>query len=94
VSIALAAPASFKGVTYRALNPTWAILKKYKKDRDKVAFEKAYREQILSKLDPNKVYNDLSDAVILCWEQPNLFCHRNIVAAWLKETIGVEVPEL
>jgi len=60
--------------------------------------EDAYREEyqkILDKLDPRKVFEDLGpDAILLCWEPPGKFCHRGLVAAWLEEKLGVQVPEL
>lgn len=53
-----------------------------------------YRRDVLNKLDPVKVAQELgSDAVLLCWEAPGEFCHRRLVAAWLEEALGIEVPE-
>ena len=63
-------------------------------------YKKQYAERILAKLDPRKVYEDLSDAVILCYEKwedirsGKTFCHRRLVAEWLEKELGVEVPEL
>jgi len=34
------------------------------------------------------------DVVLLCWEPPVEFCHRQVVAAWLKAKLGVVVEEL
>ena len=31
---------------------------------------------------------------MLCWEPPGKFCHRRLVAKWLEEHLGVDVPEL
>ena len=56
---------------------------------------------MLNNLNPQEVYNKLGDnAVLLCYEkyadieQGKTFCHRHIVAKWLKEKLGVEVKEL
>lgn len=91
----------FYGESYPALFPTWDMIKM----TDEEEYEKAYRENVLSKLDPVKVYEDLEDAVILCHESIDkiksgeTFCHRHIIARWLEEelwlrNIDVEIPEL
>ena len=89
VSIALKAPDWFQGRHYPALAPRLDML---------TMEEEAYRREyqvILDRLDPRQVYEDLGeDAILLCWEPPGGFCHRRLVAAWLEEHLGVEVPEL
>ena len=91
----------FYGESYPALFPTWEMIKM----TDEEEYEKAYREKVLSKLDPVKVYEDLEDAVILCHESIDkiesgeTFCHRHMIARWLEEElwlrgIDVEIPEL
>ena len=43
-----------------------------------------------------KVIEDLSggkDVALCCYEKPDEFCHRQMVAAWLGE-YGIEVKEL
>jgi hypothetical protein len=48
----------------------------------------------LKELDPQKVFNDLGEnAVLMCWERPNFRCHRRLVAEWLEEALGIEIPE-
>lgn len=91
----------FYGETYPALFPTWDMIKM----TDEEEYEEAYRKQVLDKLDPVKVYEDLEDAVILCHESiakiesGETFCHRHMIARWLEEElwlrgIDVEIPEL
>ena len=53
-----------------------------------------YYKQVLSKLDPEIMYEDLKNSVLLCYEEAPLFCHRHIVAAWLELTLGISVPEV
>lgn len=49
---------------------------------------------ILAKLDPRHVFDDLGDsAVLLCWEAPGDVCHRRWVAEWLEQALGIEIPE-
>lgn len=54
-----------------------------------------YNETVLSKLNPEKVVEDLGDnAVMLCYEKPGDFCHRHIIADWLHKNTGIEVKEV
>ena len=53
-----------------------------------------YRKEILSTLDPLKVYEELDGAVLLCWEKAGKFCHRRLVADWLEKATGNAVDEL
>lgn len=70
----------------------------------KPEYERLYQDEILGKLDPQKVWDDLhkltggAEPVLLCWEKPPLtetnFCHRRMVADWFENALGVFVPEL
>ena len=61
---------------------------------DEASYRGAY-QKILDGLDPQKVFEDLGeDAILPCWEAPGKFCRRHLVAAWLEEKLGVQVPEL
>lgn len=35
----------------------------------------------------------LQDIILLCYEKPGRFCHRHILAEWIKEKAGEEVEE-
>ena len=71
---------------YKALAPTKSILFGYKNEEiSDEEYTKRYREEVLSKLDPRKVYDDLNGSVLLCYEKRGDFCHRNIVSDWLLE---------
>lgn len=77
------------GRNYDALAPSWAALKS---DDDTYHREFA---AILRGLDPAKVYEDLGEqAVLLCFCEVNVFCHRRLVAEWFEAKLGVIVPEL
>lgn len=89
VSIALYAPKWYRGRSYPALAP----------DRDMLKMDESeYRPEyaaILARLDPYKVAEDLGpDAILLCWEDPRLFCHRRLVAEWLEDHLGIKVHEI
>jgi hypothetical protein len=67
-------------------------------------YRRLYFGEILGKLDPRQVVADLEDLaggaepVLLCWEKPPLtaknWCHRRMVAEWLQDKLGLDVPEL
>jgi hypothetical protein len=95
VSIALTWPKWYKGRTYGDLAPPWELLKKYKENGDIQYYKQFYKEHVLDKLCPEKVYDDIKDgSVMLCWEKPGLFCHRYLVSRWLENRLKIIVPEL
>ena len=84
ISISLWTP---KGITidkYPQLAPTKDILTKYKANPDKAKYYHRYINEVLSKLDVNKVYKDLDGYVLLCYEKTEDFCHRHIVSEWFR----------
>lgn len=52
-----------------------------------------YKQETLDKLNPHIVAKDLDNKVLLCYEKSADFCHRHIIAAWLRH-YGYEVEEL
>jgi len=95
VSISLSKPKWYTTCReYKKLAPSWNLLNKYKQDKDEVYYIKQYQKEILDKLDPKQVYEELGeDAVLLCWEKSGEFCHRFIVAEWLQDKLGIEIKE-
>ncbi len=103
ISIARTAPrrvaAGFK--IYRALAPgAWLFEPAYK---DYATYRERYFREILVPLDPQKIWDDfhaLTDGyepILLCHEhlrKPSEWCHRRMVAEWLEQALGVEVPEM
>ena len=88
-------PWFYKGRCYPKLGPLPWFFKKYKKDGDEEYYTKQYYRAVLDKLDPEEVYEELGeDAILLCWEGKDKFCHRHIVADWLSTNLGVEITEL
>lgn len=95
VAICLYKPYWFKGEHYPTLAPTKEILEDYKNgDIDEEEYIRRYKEDVLSKLNPKEVYNDLKDKVLLCYERYDKFCHRHIVAQWLSEELDVNIKEI
>lgn len=92
--------AGYQGRCYPELAPKKDFWRRWEENRGKVSDEKnnkyyiqEYYNQVLSKLDPEIVYRDLEDSVLLCYEDNMDFCHRHIVAAWFEILLGVKVPE-
>jgi len=93
VAICRGLPKGWIGRAYHPLAPSWNLIKARLKPAD---FIKAYSAEVLNKLNPTQVLQDLGgdDFVMLCWEPPGEFCHRRVVAAWLKKELGLEIQEL
>lgn len=91
----------WQGEVYSELFPSTSLLAWWKslseeaqkcQDYQQIYFE-AYKQETLAKLDPNKVAAELEGRVLLCYEKSENFCHRHIVAAWLRH-FGYIVEEL
>ena len=91
VAISLGVPRGWKGARCTVLAPPRPLIK----IMDPATFIPLYREQVLDRLDPRKVLQDLGrdDFVMLCWEPPGDFCHRRVVAAWFQKELGLVVEE-
>ena len=99
ISIAGKCPDFYHGQEYKILAPKWSFFKIWKENHDNDFYIKHFDEEVLSKLDPHQVVNDFyflsggKDVVLLCYEKSNDFCHRHLVADWLKKA-GYECKEL
>lgn len=89
VCIALYPPKGWKGEVYKDLAPSPKLLEWWKKSKqDPEAWGKyttRYREETLSKLDVNKVYDELNGKILVCFETMDKPCHRHIVAEWFRD---------
>ena len=91
---------SYKGECYSKLAPkkdfwkVWydniGVLSELENNR---YYIEKYWEEVLSKLDPTDVYNELNNSILLCYESSDEFCHRYVVAAWFELFLGVKVSE-
>lgn len=94
VAICLYPPIDWTDLQFPALAPSRDIFYSIKSGKiNEEEYERRYREEILSKLDPQNIYDMFKNNVLLCYESPGKFCHRRIVAAWLQENLGVIVDE-
>jgi hypothetical protein len=93
--------ANYQGKCYPKLAPKLSFWKIWHDNIGKVSEEEnnkyyvqEYFNQVLSKLDPEEVYRELDNSILLCYEPNTEFCHRHIVAAWFEILLGVKVPEV
>lgn len=94
VSIAGKSPANFVGRQFKKLAPNFWFFNKYKMDGDIEFYIEQYNKEVLSVLDPKKVYSELGEnATLLCWEGSDKFCHRHLVAKWLMDNLNVCIKE-
>ena len=82
VAISLGVPRGWRGRRCNALAPPRDLIK----IMDPADLYPLYRAEVLDKLDPMKVIRDLGgdNFIMLCWEPPGEFCHRRVVAAWMR----------
>ena len=94
VAISLSVPKwlTFQIPNCRELNP-----KPYMLHMDQTQYTEAYN-RILDNLSSQDIVDFLDrvsggkDVVLLCYEKPQDFCHRQLVAAWLNKA-GLDVQE-
>ncbi len=89
-------PAGYR--MYKALAPRRDMLQ-----LGQAEYREFFFRDILGLLDPAQVVRDLenlvasAEPVLMCFEKPPFtpvnFCHRRMVADWLKDTLGLNVPE-
>lgn len=101
ISICGKAPNWYTGLQYKKLAPKYDFFMKWKENHDNDYYIKCFQEQVLDKLNPYLVYQDLcrlcsltnnTDIALICYEKPDEFCHRHLVADWLNKN-GFNVEE-
>ena len=91
----------WRGPTFKNLAPSeqllswWKSLPKPVQEMPEAQeqYRIIYTEQTLSKISPAEVAELFDGKVLLCFEKSTDFCHRHIVADWLR-TAGFECEEL
>jgi uncharacterized protein YeaO (DUF488 family) len=94
ISICGKAPDWYKGLQYKKLAPKYDFFIKWKDNHDNDYYTKCFNEQMLDKLEVAKVILDFSQIMLvhntsniclICYEKPEDFCHRHLVAEWLRK---------
>lgn len=90
----------YKGEVFNLLAPKLSFWKVWHENIGNISLEEnnkyyieEYYKQVLKDLDPEEIYKQLDNSVLLCYEENNKFCHRHIVAAWLEILLGIKVYE-
>lgn len=90
IGIAISSPPFYQGLTYKKLAPKPWMLSKFKTgELSEAGYVENFKNLVLKYLSPEIVKVELEklsegkDVVLLCWEVPGKFCHRNIVADWI-----------
>lgn len=91
-SIARSSPKTFIGGRISKLMPGWDLISHWKRNKDKLYYREKYA-LVLAKCDVHRAGEVLQGKTLLCWEASGYFCHRHLVAEWLREA-GYEVREL
>lgn len=94
IAICGGVPNWYKGNWYKKLAPKWAFFNEWKNGTehkgDNNYYIEHFNDEVLDKLDYKKVIDDLTKfgnlekLVLICYEKPNDFCHRHLVADWFK----------
>ena len=97
ISIAGYAPDDYKGIQFKTLAPKYSWWKEWHdKHLSNGWYRKKYQKTVLDKLNPQIIANRLKffgdNVVLLCYEKPGEFCHRQLVANWLRNA-GVAICE-
>ena len=102
VAICGSLPEWYHGAWYKKLAPTWKIWKHWNETHDEIRYRETYFPIVLSKLNQDTVVQELNEFIrnyplgteiaLICYEKPEDFCHRHLVAEWLQEA-GYQVQE-
>lgn len=105
ISICGKAPSWYTGLQYKKLAPKFDFFMKWKETRDNNYYIEHFQKEVLDALDPFDVIREIEDKIcdgkiilspinfaLVCYEKPSEFCHRHLVAQWLKAQ-GIKCEE-
>ena len=105
ISICGKCPDWFSGIQYKKLAPKYDFFQEWKKDHDNDKYIRNFDAKVLSRLRASDVVNELYqlagiaenskseyNIALVCYEKPNDFCHRHLVADWLRKN-GYDTQE-
>lgn len=102
IAICAKLPGWYKGLQYKKLAPKYGFFMEWKKTHDNGCYTEHFQLEVLGSLDITSVLYDLADMLndragqkdiaLICYEKPTDFCHRHLVAGWLKEN-GTDCTE-
>lgn len=85
----------YSGLRYTKLAPKIGFFTKWKETHDNDYYIDCFNKEVLAPLDRDAVRKEICDlvgkdakaAVLLCYETPEKFCHRHLVAKWLGDDV-------
>ena len=99
ISICGRAPSWWTGKEYRKLAPKWDFFQRYKETGDQEHYVKNFDARVLAPLNITTVLSELSslsdgkDIALVCYEKPENFCHRHLVAQWIMKNTNYTIKE-
>lgn len=101
VAICGGIPEWYTGLWYKKVAPKWKFFQEWKINHDNNFYIEHFNNEVLNCITPKNFINDLKqltnnadNIVLLCYEKPNDFCHRHLVADWVNNAnIGVYIKE-
>lgn len=108
VAICAMVPSWFDGINIGSVAPSKDILFEHKKSahskEDDERYKQRYYNEILVayRFHPEYIIDFIErvsdsaggkDIALVCYEKPGDFCHRHLLAEWLKERTGIEIKE-
>ena len=97
IGISLYPPRWFNGISLKQVAPTKSIL--FANGQTQEDYTRRYRSEVLSRQDMQQFLKTVEqasegqDVALCCYEKPEDFCHRHILADWIKEKLGIEISE-
>ena len=97
IGISLYPPRWFNGISLKQVAPTKSIL--FANGQTQEDYTRRYRAEVLSQQDMQQFLKTVEqasggqDVALCCYEKPEDFCHRHILADWIKEKLGIEISE-
>lgn len=100
IGICAIPPKWFNGPNFACVAPSKDILFEYKANPDNERYTKRYKEEVLCILKNPQIFvdgliycSDGKDVAMLCYEKPEDFCHRHILADFLNEKLNLDIKE-
>ena len=97
IGISLYPPRWFNGISLKQVAPTKSIL--FANGQTQEEYTRRYKSEVLSRQDMQQFLKTVEqasggqDVALCCYEKPEDFCHRHILADWIKEKLGIEISE-
>lgn len=100
VSISRFPPKWYHGVRCFEFAPSMSLLSDYHHGLSKDAYVRRYRSEVLDSVNVHGVFERLAalshgrDIVLCCFEPAGRFCHRHLLADYVKGVWGYSIDEL